>query len=75
MPAGSASSARASSLGQQRQEFEEQRQKVGQLAGGRLKAMAAIECDKIGHRLAAVAAFAVHMLEQMQRQRAAAIEQ
>ena len=37
--------------------------------------MTAIKLDQIGHRLPAIAAFAMHMLEQMQRQRAAAVEQ
>ena len=37
--------------------------------------MTAIQLDQIGHGLPAIAAFAMHMLEQMQRQRAAAVEQ
>ncbi len=37
--------------------------------------MALVESLQVDHRLAAVAALAVHMLEQMQRQRARAVEQ
>ncbi len=62
-------------LGQQGDELQEQRQEVRQLAGGRLEAMAAIERDQIRHGLAAISAFPMHMLEEMQRQCAAAIEQ
>jgi hypothetical protein len=54
MLADSASSARASILGQQGDELQEQRQEVRQLAGGRLEAMAAIERDQIRHGLAAI---------------------
>ncbi len=62
-------------LRQQGEELQEQRQVVGQFVRRGLEAVAAVERDQVGHRLPAVAAFAVHVLEQMQRQAAAAVEQ
>ena len=55
--------------------LEEQRQEVGQLGGADEQAVLLVQRLQIDHRLAAVAALAVHMLEQMQRQRAGAVEQ
>ena len=48
---------------------------IRQLAGAHEQAMTLVEGLEIHHRLAAVAALAVHVLEQVQRQRARAVEQ
>ena len=55
-------------------EFQQQRQVVRQLARVELEAVAAVRIHQVHHRLAAVARFAVDMLEQQQAHRAAAIE-
>ncbi|CAM5326180.1 hypothetical protein AFEL58S_00857 [Afipia felis] len=57
------------------EEFEEQRDEVRQIVGRDEEAGVFIQRLQIDHGLAAIAALAMDMLEQMQRQRAAAIEQ
>ena len=58
-----------------RRVFQEQRQKVRQLAGGRRVAALLVEFEQVDHCLAAIAALAMDVLEQVQRQRARAVEQ
>ena len=58
-----------------RKKFEEQRQEVRQLGGAHEQVVLLVQRLEVDHRLAAVAALAVHVLEQMQRQRARAVEQ
>ncbi len=58
-----------------RQVFEKQRQEIRQLGGTDGEAVLFVERLQIDHRLAAVAAFAVNVLEQMKRQGAGTIEQ
>ena len=48
---------------------------IGQLARAHEQAVTLVERLEVDHRLAAVAALAVHVLEQVQRQRARAVEQ
>ena len=55
--------------------FEHDRQIIGQFARGELEPRPLVELLELDHGLAAVAAFAVQMLEQMQRERAATVEQ
>ena len=75
MPAGSASSARASSSGSSERNSRNSGRKSGNSPAVSSSPWPAIELDQIGHGLTAIAAFAMHVLEQVQRQRAAAIEQ
>ncbi len=58
-----------------RQELQEQRNEVRQLGRVDFKPAVLIDRLEIDHGLAAVAAFAMHMLEQVQRQRTGAVEQ
>ena len=58
-----------------RQVFQEQRKVVRQLLGLDVKAAGLVQRHEVDHRLAAVPAFAVDMLEQVQGQRARAVEQ
>ena len=55
--------------------FEQDRQVIRQLARRKLEAARSIEPLEIDHGLAAVAAVAMQMLEQMERRRAPAVEQ
>ncbi|ABA50829.1 hypothetical protein BURPS1710b_2760 [Burkholderia pseudomallei 1710b] len=56
------------------EELDEERHVVGQLVADGLEAVAPVFVEQIDHRLAAVAALAVHVLEQMQRMRRRAVE-
>ena len=58
-----------------RHELEHRRQVVGQLAGRQQQARLLVGLREIDHRRAAVARVAVHVLEQVQRRAAAAVEQ
>src|SRR6185312_3794464 len=60
---------------QRRKIFEEQRQKVGQFGRVRDKPGRFVLRLEVDHGLAAVAALAMNVLEQMQRKRARAVEQ
>lgn len=60
---------------QQRQVFEVQRQVVRQLRYVDLQAGPGIAVEQVDHRLATVAALAVDVLEEQQRDRAAALEE
>ena len=60
----------------QREVLEHHRQVVGQLAAARARSPArCVDLLEVDHRLAAVARIAVDVLEQVQRRRAAAVEQ
>ena len=56
------------------QELQEQRHMVRQFRHHGFKAMVAVGLQQVHHGLAPVAAFAVHVLEQVQRVRAVAVE-
>ena len=71
-----ASISHASACGRVDEKFEEQRQEIRQLVRRRWRGhVLSYMVLQIDHGLAAVAAFAMHVLEQMQRQRARAVEQ
>src|SRR5215472_2348863 len=55
--------------------FQNDREVVRQFAGRKLKARLRIQLLEIDHRLAAVAAFAVKMLKEVQRQCPSSVEQ
>src|SRR3972149_4538748 len=55
-------------------EFEKRRHEVGKFGGAQVKPILLVKALQVDHRLAAVAAFAMHVLEEMQRQRARPIE-
>ena len=57
------------------QEFQQNRQVVGQFGCHRFQACVPIGLDQADHRAATVAAFAVDVLEQVQRQGARPVEQ
>ena len=60
---------------QQREIFQEQRHEIRQLGRAHEKVMLLVLRLEIDHGLAAIAAFAMHVFKQMQRQRTRAIEQ
>jgi hypothetical protein len=62
-------------LGDLGEELQEQRQVIGQLAARHRKAVALVQRHQVHHRLATVAALAMHVLEQVKRERARAVEQ
>ena len=62
-------------FGPGRKEFEEHRQVIRKFLGADLEALGFIHRHQVDHGLAAIAALAVHVLEQMQRQHARAVEQ
>ena len=56
------------------EEFEQHRQMVRQFRPRRLEAAGAVGLQQIDHRAAALAALAVDMLEEVERQRARTVE-
>ena len=75
MCAGWPSSSQASAGGRSDRNSRNSGTKSGSSGALDEEAVVLVEVLEIDHRLAAVAAFAVHVLEQMQRQRARAVEQ
>jgi hypothetical protein len=57
------------------QELQQHRQMIGQFRAGEIETAGAIGFEQVDHRAAPVAAFAMDVLEQVQRQGARAVEQ